>query len=72
MLRIDKPKFSLREYLVDKWCPRKGYQSKVYIAYGEGLVLEVFEVITKKNWLGREYIYEKKESFVILSLYEVS
>lgn len=61
MLVIEKPKFSLREYLVDKWCPRKGYQSSVRNANGEGLVLEVFEVITKKNWLGTEYISEKKK-----------
>lgn len=66
MLRIDKPSFSLREYLVDKWCSRKGYESNVHNAHSEGLILEVFEVITKKNWLGTEYISEKKSLIILL------
>lgn len=54
MLIINPPIFSLREYIINTWAPRKGYKCTVISTSGNGLSVTVSEPIKKKNWLGYE------------------
>lgn len=57
MLKIVRPKFSTKEYIM-AWCDRKNYNYYTSGVAGDGLVLTVYKPSTKKGWFGREYTDE--------------